>query len=301
MSTRIPSLNWLRVFEAAARTESFARAATQLNMSAAAVSQQVKALETQLGTPLFHRHAHAVTLTEAGRAYLPSVQQSLLMLETATTGLFGQSREQRLFVQSVLLFAHGVLAGGLPGFQAAFPNINLALSTGNMVADFANQFTDVQVVFGNPSLFGTEGDLLIGETLYPMARPDIAARIRDSQDLFDHTLIEVSTHRASWPHLFQELRLSHAGARYFFADNSLMAAELARQGVGIALARAPASDAAMQAAGLVPCLPDLTAPGQEAYHLIYPDKTSLRPAARTFRDWLLDHVRSLRAEPAIGH
>ena len=88
MTSRIPSLNWLRVFEAAARTQSFARAAEQLNMSAAAVSQQVKALEGHLGSALFQRHAHAVSLTEAGRAYLPSVQQSLLMLGNATDGLF---------------------------------------------------------------------------------------------------------------------------------------------------------------------------------------------------------------------
>lgn len=238
MATRIPSLNWLRVFEAAARTESFARAAAQLNMSAAAVSQQVKALETQLGTPLFHRHAHAVTLTEAGRAYLPSVQQSLLMLETATTGLFGESREQRLFVQSVLLFAHGVLARGLPQFQAAHPQVNLALSTGNLAADFANQFTDLQIVFGNPSLFGTEGDELLREVLYPVAPPDIAVQIQSPQDLFRFPLIEVSTHRASWIQVFEHLRLSHGQARYFFADNSLMAAELSAQGMGIALARA---------------------------------------------------------------
>ena len=293
MATRIPSLNWLRVFEAAARTESFARAAAQLNMSAAAVSQQVKALETQLGTPLFHRHAHAVTLTEAGRAYLPSVQQSLLMLETATTGLFGESREQRLFVQSVLLFAHGVLARGIPAFQAAHPQINLALSTGNMAADFANQFTDLQIVFGNPSLFGTEGDVLLREVLYPVAPPEIAAQIQSPQDLFNFPLIEVSTHRASWVQLLEQLRLPHGQARYFFADNSLMAAELAAQGLGIALARAPASDTVIAAAGLVPCLPEVSVPGQEAYHLIYPDRSALRPAARLFREWLLDYVRAV--------
>lgn len=179
MSSRIPSLNWLRVFEAAARTESFARAATQLNMSAAAVSQQVKALETRLGTPLFHRHAHAVTLTEAGRAYLPSVQQSLLMLETATTGLFGETRAQRLFVQSILLFAHGVIAGGLPDFQATHPQINLSLTTGNLVSDFANQFTDLQIVFGNPALYGSESDILLDERLFPVAPPDVAAQIQN--------------------------------------------------------------------------------------------------------------------------
>lgn len=288
MSKRIPSLNWLRVFEAAARTESFARAAAQLSMSAAAVSQQVKALETQLGTPLFRRHAHAVTLTEAGRAYLPSVQQSLLMLETATTGLFGESREQRLFVQSVQLFAHGILAPGLSGFQALHPQINLALSTGNVTADFANQFSDLQIVFGNPNLFGTSGDELLRETLYPVAPAQIVTQISEPQDLLNFPLIEVSTHRASWVHLFETLRLPQGQAHYFYADNSLMAAELSAQGMGIALARAPASDGVIRNTGLQRCLPGVEVPGQEAYHLIYPEQGALRPAARLFRDWLLD-------------
>ena len=102
MAVSVPSLNWLRVFEAAARCESFSRAAAQLNMSPAAVSQQVRALEERLDMALFERHAHAVTLTEVGRAYLPSVQQALLTLENATEGLFGAARAQQLFVQSVL-------------------------------------------------------------------------------------------------------------------------------------------------------------------------------------------------------
>ncbi len=294
MSSRIPSLNWLRVFEAAARTESFARAAAQLNMSAAAVSQQVKALETRLGTPLFHRHAHAVTLTEAGRAYLPSVQQSLLMLETATTGLFGETREQRLYVQSVFLYAHGILAAGIPDFQTTHPQINLSLSTGNLISDFANQFTDLQIVFGNPALFGTEGDELTRERLYPVAPPEIAEQIHHPQDLFQFPLIEVSTHRASWPHLFETLRLSAGQARYFFADSSVMAAELSASGCGVALARAPASDRIMTLSGLVPCLPEIEVPGQEAYHLIYPSRTALRPPARAFRDWLLDYSAAVQ-------
>ncbi len=294
MATRIPSLNWLRVFEAAARTESFSRAATQLNMSAAAVSQQVKALETQLGTPLFHRHPHSVTLTEAGRAYLPSVQQSLLMLETATTGLFGETREQRLYVQSVLLFAHGILAAGLPDFHGSYPQINLSLTTGNATLDFANRFTDLQVVFGNPSLFGTEGDELFREQLYPVAPLEVAAQINEPQDLFRFTLIEVSTHRASWPYLFETLRLPAGQAKYFFADNSIMAAELSASGGGIALARAPASDRIMSLSGLVPCLEDVTVPGQEAYHLIYQSRSALRPPARAFRDWIMDYSAAVQ-------
>jgi len=80
MVSKIPSWNWLRVFEASARCESFARAAVELNMSAAAVSQQARALEERLGARLFDRQAPAVRLTDVGRAYLPGVQQPLLTL-----------------------------------------------------------------------------------------------------------------------------------------------------------------------------------------------------------------------------
>ncbi len=290
MATRTPSLNWLRVFEAAARTESFARAAAQLNMSAAAVSQQVKALETQLGMPLFRRHAHAVTLTEAGRAYFPVVQQSLLMLDTATSGLFGDSQEQQLFLQSVLLFAQGILAPALPAFHAAFPGVSPVLTTANVEAEFSQQFWDLRIIFGNPQAKGEDSDLLLGENLFPIACPEIAAAISEPADLLDWPLIEVTPHRAGWSYVLKELRLPAVGARYRFADNTIMACALASAGTGIALARSPASDTAMRGAGLVRCLEDVNVPGQLSYHLVYPSHASLRPAARAFRGWLLDHL-----------
>ena len=283
-------MNWLRVFEAAARTESFARAGRVLNMSAAAVSQQVKALETHLGKPLFVRHAHSVALTEAGRAYLPGVQQSLQLLEASTEGLFGTRAEQPLYVQSNLLFAHGVLAPRVAEFTALHPEIRLILSTGNIPADFAGRFSDLQIIFGAPSAYGAGHDPLIGETLFPVALPAVAEAIRVPEDLLAHPLIEVATHRAGWPHVLDALRLPGHGARLSFADSTVMAANLAAYGGGIALARAPASDVAMAQTGLVPCLPEVRIAGQEAYHLVYPDRAALRPAARAFRDWLLDVV-----------
>ncbi|MFY9212649.1 MAG: LysR family transcriptional regulator [Aestuariivita sp.] len=288
MSSRVPSLNWLRVFEAAARTESFARAGRALNMSAAAVSQQIKALEAHLGQPLFARRAHAVHLTEAGRAYLPGVQQSLQLLEASTEGLFGTRSEQPLYVQSVLLFAHGILAPKLAGFTAANPDIRLILSTGNVPADFGLRFNDLQIVFGPPSAYGAAHDTLLSERLFPVASPDIAAEIDTAEDLIRFPLIEVATHRAGWPHVLDSLRLPAHGARLTFADSTVMAATLAAHGLGIALARAPASDLAVAQAGLVPCLPDISIAGHDSYHLVYDDLASLRPAARRFRDWLLD-------------
>ncbi len=296
--TRIPSLNWLRVFEAAARTESFARAAAELNMSAPAVSQQVRALETHLGMALFTRHAHAVTLTEAGRAYLPSVQMSLVSLESSTQGLFGRAREERLYVQAVHIFAQGVLAPLFTDFGARHPDIALMLTTGNAVGDFAQAFSDLKIIFGAPTAFGRAHDRLIGEVLYPVARPEIAAAIRTPADLLNHPLLEVATHRAGWPHVFDSLKVLGAGARFVMVDSTVMAAALAGSGAGVALARAPASDPVMAAQGLVPCLPGVRVAGLEYYHLVYPDLGTLRRPARVFRAWLLERMPEMAGAAA---
>ena len=293
--TRIPSLNWLRVFEVAARTESFARAAAELNMSAPAVSQQVKALEGHLGTPLFTRHAHSVTLTDAGRAYLPSVQLSLVSLESSTRGLFGKAREERLYVQAVLIFAQGVLGPMFSDFTGLHPDIALNLTTGNAPGDFARGFADLKIVFGAPSAYGAQHDPLLGEVLCPVAVPEVAERIAAPDDLLSYPLLEVATHRAGWPHVFEAARVSAARARFVMVDSTVMAATLAASGVGIALARAPASDWIVERAGLVECLPGFRVEGLESYHLVYPDRATLRPPARAFRAWLLERMAGIAA------
>jgi len=287
---RIPSLNWLRVFEAAARTESFARAAAQLNISAAAVSQQIKALETHLGSPLFKRHAHAVELTSSGRAFLPSVQHAILSVEQTTEGLFGRSRQETLYVQSVLIFAMGFLAPRLAAFRGAHPDINLHLTTGNSVEDFGRGFTDMQIVFGDPASFGRRGDVLLGERLYPVARPEVAGRIATPEDLLDHPLWEVATHRGGWVHFLEQQKVSPAGADLVFADSTVMSFAATAHGAGIALARAPVSNMLETAFGLHPCLESTAVEGAEHYHLVFPNQVPLRPAARKFRAWLQDQI-----------
>ena len=294
MSKSLPPLNWLRVFEAAARHESFARAADELNMSAAAVSQQVRALEDRLGAALFVRHAQKVILTERARAYLPGVQNALTSLLNTTEGLFGAAPHQQLYVQSVLIFAHGVLAPGYPDFIASHPGIVLTLSTGDMPGDFAPGFSYMQVIFGNPVAYGGDSDLLMGEVLRPVATPQIAAQIKSPADLLAFTLIDVSTHRAGCPYVLDVMAVPPGGTQTIMMDSTMMAMSLARQGVGIALARAPASDMSQADMGLVPCLPEMDVPGRESYHLVYPDRAALRPPGRAFRTWLLARCAAMR-------
>lgn len=293
MPQPLPSLNWLRVFEAAARHESFARAAGELNMSAAAVSQQVRALEERLKRPLFERHAHSVRLTEAGRSYLPSVQQALDTVQSATAGLFGAAPARQVFVQAEPMFAQGLLARGLRQFGDDHPDVAISLNTLGATRDGAADFNDLEIVFGHTRTLGRDSDRLVGERLYPVAPPALANGIATAADLLAHPLINVGLHRAGWHQLFDHLGQPSGQARFLFTEDTVTAMALAREGMGIALARAPASDQAMRDAGLVPCLTNVSIPGRDYYFLVSHDHSALRPAARAFRDWLLDWNASL--------
>jgi DNA-binding transcriptional LysR family regulator len=285
--SRIPSLNWLRVFEAAARTGSFARAAELVGMSPPAVSQQIKALEGHLGKPLFVRQAHAVNLTEAGEAFLPSVQQALLSVEGAAAGLFGTRYEEPLYLQVTLLFALGWLNPRLPDFTENHSNLRLRVNSGIYPEDFTRG-CDMQIAFGQAPTPDMQGDRLLGERLYPVARPEIAAQIKRPEDLTSYRLIEVATHKSNWLQL-----LSHVGVTniddvaFDFTDSTVMSFSRATAENCVALARAPASDGLQELYGLVPCLGGLSIPGTDYYWLVYPVRDGLRPPARKFRDWIL--------------
>jgi len=283
MTSRIPSLNWLRVFEAAARAGSFAKAAEALAMSPPAVSQQIRALETHLGEALFVRGAASVALTEAGQAFLPAVAQALHGIEATTASLFGEPGRAPLVVQCSLMLAVGWLAPRLPRFQQAYPEIRLTLRSGIHDTEFHASGSDLTICFGLPPGPHEDTDPLFGEWLAPVAPPNIARRISAPKDLVRWPLIEIATHRANWSWLLSEYV---ATARLDYTDNTLTAFALAGGG-GVALDRQPASGALAERHGLVPCLPGFLVRGVQGYALIYPARTALSRAARRFRDWIL--------------
>ncbi|GLR45283.1 transcriptional regulator GcvA [Mesorhizobium amorphae] len=285
--SRIASLNWLRVFEAAAQAGSFARAADVLGMSPPGVSQQIKALEGHLGKPLFTRLPHSVALTEAGEAFLPSVQQALLSVEGAAAGLFGTKYEEPLYVQVALLFALGWLNPRLSKFTEKNSKIRLRLSSAE---DFASG-SDLQIFFGTAPPPNMQGDRLFGERLYPVASPQVAEKIVRAGDLAGYRLIEVAMHRSNWLRWLASagiLNIDHIA--FDFTDSTVMSFSRAAAGKCVALARAPASDALSNTYGLVPCLGGLAIAGDQFYWLIYPVRDGLRPPARKFRDWILTEV-----------
>ncbi len=275
-------MNWLRVFEAAARTGSFAGAAETLNMSRPAVSQQIRALEGALGRPLFERGAQSVTLTDAGKAYLPSVARALHAIETASSNLFGGEQTTTLTVQCSLLLATGWLAPRLPEFTARFADTRVNLVTSIHDADFAADRADMRIVFGMPPRPHEASDPLMGETIYPVALPEIADRVRGPADLLSHPLVEIASHRTNWDAFLP----TGAEPRFHYTDNTLTALALARTGA-IALARAPATGDLPALHGLVACKAFAPAAGVQGYSLVHPGAAQLNRSARRFRDWLL--------------
>ncbi len=289
MSKRIPSLNWLRVFEAAARTGSFARAAERLAMSPPAVSQQIRALEKHLGRPLFERKAAGVALTEAGRSLLVVVGESLGRMEAAAAVL-SSPRSKPLVVGVSLLLSAGWLAPRLPGFLEAHPGVSLELYSLSGRPETPPRTAEVWIAFGQPPP-GTEAQRLFGETLIPVAHPDLAARIHNVDDILDHMLIEVADHRKNWVQVLGADVLPER-ARVNYVDTTLNALALAGAGCGIALARPPASDDLIGKFGLKRCLPGHEVAGVEEYHVLTNAGAQLSPDAEAFRNWVVNEARS---------
>ena len=272
--------------------ESFARAAEVLNMSPSAVSQQVRALETWLGRPLFERRAQSVKLTDAGRAFLPVVGNAIGSVEATAASLFGRQGAASLVVRASALLAAGWLAPRIDGFLAARNDVQLSLVSALCDDDFRRPDADLLITFGLPPGPGQSGQALFGETLTPVAAPDVAARIATPADLLRHTLIEVASHQATWFRLLPPPTVWPERPRFVYTDTTLVALSMAASGIGVALARAPATDTLVACHGLVPCLPGHQALGLERYHLVYAERPAPGPAANAFIAWLMEEVSS---------
>lgn len=292
MKRNIPSLNWLRVFEAAARVESFAAAAIFLNMSTSAVSQQIKALENHLGDQLFKRGPRHVELTVAGHAFLPTVRQSLTTIEETADSLFGAEKSNTLTLQATLIFATSWLAPRLVEFAKLYPQIQLHLTAAYHEADFQRPGSELRILFGPVHRSWAQCEALFKETIYPVATTERAESIQSVDDLLKYRLIQVSSHRINWNQILQSSGIENIpGKQLCFADSSQIALSMAASGYGVALARRPTTDWLANQLDLKPCGVGTALKSREAYYLVYQNIENLSASARVFRGWLLEQVK----------
>ena len=296
MSYTLPHLPWLRAFEAAARNLSFSAAASELHLTPAAVSLQIRSLEEQLGFAMFERLPRGVRLTDMGRAYLPSVRKAFDELSLSTAGLFGSKGERSVTIRSTASFAQLWLAPRLHAFLQAYPDIQVRLFTAIWADALESDQADIDIRFGDGRWEGFEVQMIKKEPSVPVCSPHWLERTRDPAalaELAQRHLIHIMGCEDRWTCWFRAAGVeNYQTDKGIQVDSSLIALELASAGSGFALALRSFSEPQIASGRLVyPFAGELAI--EQAHYLLLPDgETRPRPEVRLFREWLVETARS---------
>ena len=297
MRRKIPATHALLCFEAAARHESYTRAAQELALTQSAVSRQITALEEFLGVTLFRRTRHGVALTERGAEYATQVAQRLQNLEQDTLDIMSpQSRSGTVHLAAVPTFATRWLIPRLPQLAAQHPEITIHLETRTRPFMFSDAIFDASLYAGTvqqvANWAGTRSVRLMDEDVVPVCRPHWLAgqAALTPQALAQLPLLQQTTRPDAWRLWFEAVAVSapHALAGPRFELFSMTAAAAAC-GLGVALVPRLLIEPELQRGELVVACTQAPL-SERAYYLITPERDGERPAVSLFRDWMLRQV-----------
>jgi LysR family transcriptional regulator, glycine cleavage system transcriptional activator len=316
MAGRLPPLNALRAFEAAARHLSVKKAAIELNVTPAAVSHQIRMLEDYLGVQLFHRYNRALELTDAARASLPKLREGFDCLVQAVERLRSHVSGGVLTVSAAPSFAARWLMPRLHRFIAAHPEVDVRVSARmrrvsvDGKGDVAERATveawlddsDIAVLYGRGNYPGMWVKKLLDLTITPICSPQLLQGdhpLKKPGDLAHHMLLHDDTgdlydNEPFWDLWLRAAKVTGVDARrgpHF--SHAVLAFEAAIDAVGV-VATMPVLAAEDIAAGRLVTPFELRLPLDSAYYLVCQETISTRPAVALFRDWLL-----WQARPAI--
>jgi LysR family glycine cleavage system transcriptional activator len=300
MARNLPPLNSLRAFEAAARHLSFTKAAEELHVTPAAISHQIKALEEQLGVPLFRRLTRALRLTEAGQAALPPMRDGFDKLADAVDLLRAHEESGAITVSLDPSFAAKWLVPRLDRFRSAHPDVDVRLDATEKLVDFQRDNVDLAIRYGGGIYPGLDSKRLFSQEIFPVCSPKLLegpAPLEKPDELRRHTLLHLDwdledVTAANW-----RMWLLAAGIHDIdftrgpvFSMTSL-ALQAAIEGQGVALASSVLAGDDLAAGRLVmPFDLSVCDPLDFAYHIVVPKRTADLPKVTAFKTWLLDEV-----------
>lgn len=281
-------LNALRTFEAVASRLSFAKGADALNVSPAAVSSQIRALEQRLGLSLFHRHGRQISLTEAGRNLLPGVQRGLAELNQAVQ-LVSQDRSEGVVNISMMpSFLQKWLMPRLSGFYTDDPDIDLRINVDNAMVNFDQSDMHAAVRLGPGKWSGLKAVKLMDDWILPVCSRRLLKKIgpiKSVTELQQHDLLFAPS--PSWDPWFRKYGESGRDTRWTLLNDSLSILMAAEQSEGIALSRWTLVSRDIEARRLVRPI-DTVAKSDWSHYFVAPPHYFDLPKVVAFRDWLMN-------------
>lgn len=300
VESRIPPLNALKAFEAAARRLNITRAAEELSVTPGAISQQIRILEEHAGAPLFHREGRQIALTELGAELYPLLRDGFDYLKRAGDLLYRPDRRHALAVSVPPSFASKWLAPRIARFTAAHPEIEVWMSADMRLADVSGGRVDVAVRYGRGDYSGVRSEKLLDADVTPVCAPSFTMggnALRRPSDLAHHALIhlrpsELEEPRPDWAAWFKARGLTsidaQAGPRF---DQTALAIEAAAHGQGVALAPYAFVAGDLASGRLVAPFADGALSTALAYYVLIKRSGASTPA-RAFAAWLKEEAKA---------
>ncbi|MCP1760292.1 transcriptional regulator GcvA [Bradyrhizobium japonicum] len=292
MTARLPSLNGLRAFEAAARHLSFTLAASELNVTQTAISHQIRRLEEELGIRLFVRQNRALALTPEARDYLPGVRAAFNDLRLATDRLLRKDDDKVLTVSTLASLAAKWLLPRLTDFQEQHPGIDVRITTSTSLVDFQRDNVDAAIRYGRGQWPGLRADWLMADELFPVCSPSLLRGdkpLRQPEDLRGYPLLHTSNANSDdW-----RLWLTAAGLPGDIArqpgitfDMIFMTIQAAIDGIGVAMGRTSyVQDDIAKGRLVVPF--KIALPADAGFYLVAPEGRREPPKLTAFREWMI--------------
>jgi LysR family transcriptional regulator, glycine cleavage system transcriptional activator len=290
----LPPLSALRAFEAAARLQSFTKAADELAVTPAAISHQIHALEEDLGISLFNRRNRAVELTASARVLLPGLSEAFAGIQTSVRRLRAHNDTGTLNVTASPSFAGKWLVQRLHRFQEQYPEVDVRISATDAIVDLTRGDFDIAIRYGAGRYPGVVVELLLKNEVFPACSP---ALLRDGPpldrpaDLRNHALIhdqqvDRDPLAPTWSMWLKAAGVEDTSTSHGLSfNNNVLALEAALAGHGVTLAYSTTA-AADIAAGRLVSLFSLSLPDNFAYYIVTAPGALERPKVKAFRDWL---------------
>ena len=289
-TSRLPPLNSLRAFDAAARHESFLEAAAEQNVTPGSISRHVRLLESYLGTELFVRRSNGVTLTSAGKEYAGKVSAIFRNLRTATDGIRKPTRDRAIVISTLPIFSERWLYRRIPSFRQAFGRVELRIEVHNGEHDANREDVDAWIMYSKGQHPGYSVTRLFGEEVFPVCSPQFRKTL-SAHPSADEVIRQLLLHDIYWDTDWSDWARAVGATTGELAANMRFALykgviQAAVDGMGMAVGHGEMVAKELATGKLVP-LEHLSVVSEKSYHLVMNASSANNGMLVRLKEWLL--------------